>query len=297
MTIIPLYNVLALPESNLYLKTDLCKRLTGRVPRVDEKVVLLILKENHTREDVTSSSFYPIGLTGVVTEVNPVNGYLVVRTRNRVNVDEVNVYGDHTIDVELSRRRDQEDAEEAEENARLRRLKAALVRFADGMGAMGNSRSYIAQLSTVPEIASAMSPWIMNASREKYAVLEEDSVTRRNAMLENLIFENLEMSKVNQEARSAQEEDVQKIYRESAIKKQMEYLQKELDGMHPNEVSDIRRFELAIEESGMLYDYLDFLTSLPWHREEMHAISLAEAERILDEDHYGLAKVKKRILQ
>ena len=85
--------------------------------------------------------------------------------------------------------------------------------------------------------------------------------------------------------------------------------------MHPENVSDVRRFELKIEESGMseeaekeaekvlnrmrqegknsheygmLYDYLDFVTSLSWKPGEPAPIDLDEAEKILDEDHYGL---------
>lgn len=82
-------------------------------------------------------------------------------------------------------------------------------------------------------------------------------------------------------------------------------------------ISDVRRFETKIKESemneeakkeaekvlnrmkqegkdgheyGMLYDYLDFITSLDWKPQEMQNIDLKEAERILDEDHYGLKK-------
>jgi ATP-dependent Lon protease len=50
-------------------------------------------------------------------------------------------------------------------------------------------------------------------------------------------------------------------------------------------------------EYGLLYDYLDFVTSLSWKTEEMPEIDLSEAEEILDEDHYGLKKVKERIIQ
>ena len=50
-------------------------------------------------------------------------------------------------------------------------------------------------------------------------------------------------------------------------------------------------------EYGMLYDYLDFVTSLSWKTEEPAKIDLGEAEEILDEDHYGLKKVKERIIQ
>ena len=111
---------------------------------------------------------------------------------------------------------------------------------------------------------------------------------------------------------------------ESAIKKQIELLQQQLDEMHPENISDVRKFETKIAQSGMneearkeaekvlnrmkqegkdsheygmLYDYLDFVTSLSWKTKEQSEINLQEAEEILDEDHYGLKKVKERIIQ
>ena len=110
----------------------------------------------------------------------------------------------------------------------------------------------------------------------------------------------------------------------NTLKKQIELLQQELDDMHPENVSDARRFEQKIEASGMgeearkeadkvlkrmkqegqdgheygmLYDYLDFVTSLAWKTEAMKDVDLVEAEKILDEDHYGLKKVKERIIE
>lgn len=50
-------------------------------------------------------------------------------------------------------------------------------------------------------------------------------------------------------------------------------------------------------EYGMLYDYLDFVTSLSWKKEPAFDVDLAEAEQILDEEHYGLKKVKRRIIE
>jgi ATP-dependent Lon protease len=50
-------------------------------------------------------------------------------------------------------------------------------------------------------------------------------------------------------------------------------------------------------EAGVIRTYLDWILALPWQREEQQAISLPEAEKILDEDHYGLEKVKERLLE
>ena len=94
--------------------------------------------------------------------------------------------------------------------------------------------------------------------------------------------------------------------------------------MHPENTSDTARFEELIAGSGMnetarreaekvlnrmkqegkdgheyamLYDYLDFVTGLAWKKAEIPEIDLNKVEKTLDEEHYGLAKVKERIVQ
>ena len=126
------------------------------------------------------------------------------------------------------------------------------------------------------------------------------------------------------ELQKKQNDNHEKLYREEAIKKQIKVLQKELDEMHPENLTDIRKFELKIANSGMndtarkeaekilnrikqegensyeygmLYAYLDFVTSLSWKKEEYKPINLKKAEEILDKDHYGLKKPKERIIQ
>ena len=250
MTVVPLYNVLLLPETNLYFKNDQYTQATGKAPVVDEKLVLLMLREKQLREDMTDDSFYPIGVTGTIVEVNE-NGFLVIRTKNRVNLQEVTVYGDHTIELSMVKRPDVEDLSSEEERKRLDSIKKTMIEVSNGMQWGQMSRVYVNQLDSMNEVGGMMSPWMMNSNEERYALLAEDSVAKRTEMLERMLYENLEMFRVNNEARSAQEEDYQKIYRESAIKKQIEYLQKELDAMHPENITDIRKFELKIEEIGM----------------------------------------------
>ena len=110
MTVFPVYNILVVPDASIYIKTETYQKVTGRTPVVDEKLVLLVAKEDLRREDFKEDSFYPIGLRAVITEVNP-NGFLMLRTSTRVNLDDVAFYGDHTIDLSLSRRPDIDDLE------------------------------------------------------------------------------------------------------------------------------------------------------------------------------------------
>ena len=324
MAVVPIYNRIIVPFSNIVIMSEHYTKVTGRIPNEGEKMVLILSKENLLREEFREDSFYPVGVTGVITEVNK-SGYLVVRTSNRVNINEVTIYRDHTIDLDISKRKDTDAVDREEEALRLKKMKTAINSFSmqmpNGKGVMS---AFLAQWTSIGEIAAAMSPWMMNTPEEKYSVLALDSARERLDLLERMVYENIETYKINSEAESAQKEEYQKVYRESAIRRQIEYLQKELDEMHPEEVSEIRKFEIRIEESGMnetarkeadkvlnrlkqegansvesgiLYDYLDFVTGLSWKKEKAETIDLDEAEQVLNETHYGLDKVKKRILE
>ena len=323
MAVFPIHNILVVPDAYIYFKAEYYRQYAGKPPVQDEKVILIVAKEDLPRSELTNDSFYPIGLSGVITEVSD-NGFVVIRTKNRVNLDDVAVYRDHTIDLSISRRRDIEDLDPEDEARKLAGVKQALKEFSDNFRWASAAKRYIENWESIGEAAVVMSPWMQNTNAERYAILAEDSRKKRAEMLERIIYENLEMNKVNQEAAQAQEEDHQKLYRENAIRKQMEYLQRELDELHPEEVTDLRKLEIKIEEAGMnetalkeaqkvlgrlkhegqnsaesalLYDYLDFLTSLPWKKEKAKDIDLDEAEKVLDEDHFGLRKVKERIIQ
>ena len=326
MTVLPLYNVMLIPETNLYLQTQAFTAMTGKEPENQERLIIAAEKSPKKREEITEDDLYPIGVSGIITEINSDNGYIVIRTKKRADITDVTIFADHTINVTATRREDTPDEEVSpdEERARLDKMKQALVGYFANSQYGNLSRGYIAQFNSISEVAAAMSPWLFNSAEDRYKVLEEDSKVKRLELMEKMIYENIEMSNIGAEAANAQEADYQKIYRESALKKQIDYLQKELDDMHPENVSDIRKFEIALKDNGMnedakkeaekvlgrlkqegknspeygmLYDYLDFVTTLSWKKEEPKDIDLKQARAILDEDHFGLKKVKDRIIQ
>ena len=315
--------LIELPDANIYLKSDQYRHLARRYAEVNDRVVLLACKKEQKRKDMTEDSFFPIGVTGFVNEVNP-EGYVVIRTTGRVNLDIVGINPDHTIELTVSRCEEIEDLEDGVAEAHFERLKNDLKESWEGFEWGEQAMGYLEQFHSISEIAVAMSIWFKMSAEEKFDILAQDSHKQRLEMLEKAVYEFMEVSKVTTRAASAQQEDYQKIYKESAIKKQMELLQRELDEMHPEKVSDIRKFELKIEEAGMnetakgealkvlnrlkqennggaetgmLYDYLDFVTGLSWKKEQMEDIDLSEAEKVLEEDHFGLKKVKQRIVQ
>ena len=323
MTIVPVHNIMLVPNTTLYLRNDVYTAMSGRVPIDGEKIALIVSKEPLSRHELKSDSFYPIGLSATITEVNQA-GYLVMQSEYRVNLTGVSVSAGHHIDLEVSRRDEIDDLDAAEAEKKVEAVKVSMREFSKNLQWAESARVWIDQWETLGEIAAAMSPWVDAPNEERYAILAEDSSAKRAEKLEKFIYENLEMVKLSQEASNERQEDYQKLYRENAIKKQLEYLQRELDEMHPENVSDLRKLEIKIEESGMnetaykeakkvlnrirqdgehsaetgmLYNYLDFVTGLSWKKEDPREIDLEEAEKVLEEDHFGLKKVKDRIIQ
>ena len=323
MAVVPVYNMITVPHSHIYLQTNVYQAMTGRVPTENERVTVIVAKKEYGRRELNGDSFYPVGVSGAIREVND-QGYLVIHLGQRVNLDEVYVYPDKTIELTVSRRAEVEDLDPQEAVQRLTAVKEALLSLSREFEWGKVFRGFVAAWETLGDIGAGLSPWMSAGNEDRYALLAEDSQRARFDALEAMIYEHIELSRVRMKAQTAQQESHQKLYKEQALRKQIEYLQQELDDMHPEELSDLRTLEKKIEdcgmnetarkearkllnrlkaegqnshESGMLTDYLEFLTSLPWKKEEAKDISLDDAEKILDADHFGLDKVKKRILE
>ena len=233
-------------------------------------------------------------------------------------------YTDGMVQAEAVDLPDIQDISPEEEKEKFDKIKKELMDFAKGFQWGVWVRCMIYHWKSYPEAVSALAGYMSLSWEEKYHMIEVDSRKERMHLMEEAVYELMEIFRVSEEAETAQKNSNEKVYRESAIRKQIEFLQQQLDEMHPENISDVRRFQKKIQESGMneearkeaekvlnrmkqegkdsheyglLYDYLDLVTSLSWKHPEFTPIDLNRAEEILDEDHYGLKKVKERIIQ
>ena len=324
MIVVPVYNMLLTPDATLFFQTDqLRESAGGKGVAVNEKIIFIVARENQALSEMSAESFYPIGLAGAVTELTR-QGYAVIRTQYRVNIENVEINPDHTISLSLSRRAEIEDLDQAVAAEKLKNLLQEMRHFSAGFQWADSASYYIDRIDSLGGAACLLSPWLKLTNAKRYELLAEDSRKARAEAIETILYDFLEVGRITNEAVSSQQKEHQQMIREAAIKRQMEHLQKELDEMHPENVTDAQRFAQKIAESGMndaarreaekvlnrfkqegkesvesgiLYDWLDFVTSLSWKKEEASVIDLDRARRILDEDHYGLEKVKDRVIQ
>ncbi|OGS96520.1 MAG: endopeptidase La [Gallionellales bacterium RIFCSPLOWO2_02_FULL_57_47] len=165
---------------------------------------------------------------------------------------------------------------------------------------------------------------LMDATiEEKQSLLETfDLRTRLDRLLE-ILSRRAEVLRISQEIDQRTKQSIGEKGREHLLREQLRTIQKELgegdegaaeleevakaiaDAGMPEEVEkqalkELKRLQRMSEAAGeyaMVRTYLDWLTELPWKAPDAPAIDINEARRILDEDHHGLEKIKKRILE
>ena len=196
-----IFNLLMVPDANIYLKSDQYRHLARRYAEVNDRVVLLSCRKEEHRKDMTEDSFYPIGVTGFVKEVNEegyveirttgrVNleeGYVEIRTTGRVNLDIVGINPDHTIELTVSRCEEIEDLDESVAQAHFEQLKADLKESWQGFEWGEQAMGYLNQFHSISEVAVAMSIWFKMSAEEKYEILAQDSHKKRLEMLEKAV--------------------------------------------------------------------------------------------------------------
>ena len=322
MITIPIYDMIMLPGVSFYFRREVYDKWNAEPAQIGEKVLFLLLKGEKRQEEISAEDFFRLGFSAETVGIDG-EGVVQVRILNRVSIDELSGEGEQ-FTATASVMPEVEDLSPEEANRRFVKIREEFLRFIQGFPWGVWVKNTVQNWKTMNEMMCATAGYTNMDWEEKYAVMAEDSQEKRTSLMEKAIYEFMAGTRVSAEAQAAQKESHDQVYRETAIKKQIEYLQRELDEMHPENISDVRRFEKAIAESGMnetarqeaekvlnrmkqegkegheygmLYDYLDFVTGLSWKKEKPGEPDLEKVEKVLEEDHYGMKKVKERVIQ
>lgn len=158
---------------------------------------------------------------------------------------------------------------------------------------------------------------------QKQELLETFDVAERLRKIAALLTNQLEILQLAQKLQADVRDKIDKTQRQYFLQEQLKAIQKELGEADPqaSELDDLQKRVAAAQmpelvqkeaeremgrlkrlpgiapEAGVIRDYLEWLIAMPWRAETPDKLDLIEAERILNEDHYGLEKIKRRILE
>ena len=222
---------------------------------------------------------------------------------------------------------DQIDDEEIEESEQEVLIRSAVSQF-EGYVKLNKKipPEVLTSLNGIEDaarLADTMAAHMPLKLTEKQKVLEMQSVNERLEYLMALMEGEIDLLQVEKKIRTRVKKQMEKSQREYYLNEQMKAIQKELgelddapdefealakkiaDAKMPKEAEDKAKSELQklkmmspmSAEATVLRSYIEWLTNVPWNKRSPVKRDLAKAEEVLNEDHYGLEKVKERILE
>jgi ATP-dependent Lon protease len=181
----------------------------------------------------------------------------------------------------------------------------------------------VQSITTPAQLADFAAAYMDVKPEDKQEILETIDVTARTDKVSRLLAQRIEVLRLSQEIGRQTKAALDERQREVLLREQLAAIRRQLGegeegkaeiaemseaigkAKMPKEVEEQARKELrrlermpeASAEHGMVRSYLDWLVELPWQLPEEQPIDIVEARRILDEDHYGLDKIKRRIVE
>lgn len=317
--LLPVRGTLLLPDTTIQLRNirqdDLDRIQNG-------EFVAALVKADHEKEQWNAADFYPYGLCCALNSIeytkNGTNIY--VNTKERVKIEHV-VEGRFAT-CAYTAFPDENDLPEKSGHDMLLYMKNIVSDMAHSFRGGDVIVSQADTMKTINELISYLAQYMPLSQSERYELLEQNP-KQRALLFIDLLLRQKEVIAINLEMNEKFSEQANKYYREQALRRQMEAIKKELnetDGEEAEDsyrqkvmaaglpveiekalLEDVKKLESANPQGGneqeLLKNYLDFALSLPWKKEELTFADLKQARTILDSRHYGMDKVKERIIQ
>ena len=168
MIVIPVYNMIIAPDATLYLQTEQVQRCSaGKSFSIGENVILIVAKENTSDQNLSENSFFPVGVSGSITDLNE-HGFVVIRTESRVNVEKASYNPDRTIELSISQRVELNDLNSDQEAEKLKNLLWELRNYSSGFQWAEMSNYFIDKMDTFGTAVCSLSAMLDMTNEERY---------------------------------------------------------------------------------------------------------------------------------
>lgn len=293
---------------------------------VQEQRVFLITQRDPQTEEPSQEDLYTVGTIGEIKQL----------VKNRKNMVQVLVEGkqraelvrfdseDVYLEAEVVLFEEEEvSLDENVKEAMLRGIKELFVRYCNENTKM--SKDLAGQILEIEEIEKVIDQIAVNLPmkyEDKQKILEAASLEDRYETLGMILSNEIEIMQIRIDLSNKVKERVDKNQREYILREQMKVIREELGDQDTVSEADrfkeqtdklkaskevkekiykeIQRFQNAAgvqAEAGVARSYIETLLSLPWDKASRDNKNLKKANKILEEDHYGLEKVKERIME
>jgi len=290
-----------------------------------DRRILLVTQKDVSVESPSAQDLYAVGTVAhILQAVHPQgeNLRLLVEGESRANVGEITEENGSLYGVAELWEETLPERAEAEMKAHTRSLTASFEEFARLTGRIPPDvlLSAVAQPNPV-RLTDHIAFHALQEISERQATLEEPDLFARMEKLQLRLLREMEIIRTEQKIQERVREQIGENQKEHFLREQIRAIQTELgeddeDELESyreriealplpeeardkamKEVSRLQKMAMNMPEANVISTWLDWVLELPWGMSSEDNLNLTEARRILDEDHYGLDKVKERILE
>lgn len=294
---------------------------------MDEQEIFLLTQKNPEEEEPTAENLYSIGLVAEIKQVIKMPNDLVRVLVEGIERAELNCFTE-TEEYLLAEviRFTEDGLEDIPENAReamIRCLEEKYEQFCTYNSKNGKEAAKpIQEIHELDRLIDTIANSIPIGYEEKQRILEAVTITERYEVLMEILLREIDIATIRNDLAMKIKSKVEKNQREYILREQLKVIREELG--EDNTQSDAEQYEESLKklkaskevkeriqkeidrfknisssssESAVTRGYIETLLELPWNKASKDNKDLKNAERILDEDHYGLEKVKERMLE
>jgi len=326
IAILPVRNTLLFPATVVPLSLGRARSVAAaQYATRNQAPVGILLQRNPETEEPGPSDLHEVGTVGVIARyvTSPDgNHHAICRGEERFRV--VEFLPGYPFLVARIERIAEPQSTGAEIDARMEQLKE---RASEALRLIPNAPQELTEavqtMSSAGALADVVASVLDLKAEDKQRVLETVELRQRLDMVLWYLAYRLEVLRLSHDIGQRTRETMESRQREHLLREQLRTIQKELGeadeqgaevaqltdaiakAKMPEDVEKHARKELSrlarmpdgAAEYSMVRTYLEWLTELPWAIEEARPIDIAEARKVLEDDHYGLAKIKRRILE
>ena len=311
-------------KSTIRISRSLSDTIYPRIKQDDDYAIVLLLKEGSHLENYQEDDLYTIGSLVKIEKVidSKITCDMNLEILDRVEVKNISKEQDYYIgEYDISP--DTEDLDKNSQNQMLEYIKTLSAEISKGFIGSESYVEYINKINDLEKIISYLMQFINISASEKQELFEIKSRRKRCLLFLDILIKQKENIKFQMEINAKMTGEVNKQYREKMLREQLRAIQEELNEGKQSEnkkkdyltlinesnmPEDVK--EIALEENeklenqgpnnmeaNVIRNYLDLLIALPWGKSSIKEVDIKEAKNILEKDHYGLEKVKERIIQ
>jgi ATP-dependent Lon protease len=292
----------------------------------ESSLIALVTQRQADREDISDpSELYTIGTLAKIAQVVQLpDGTVraIVQGQQRLRV-----LGFESTDPYISARIEpitNDGTADIEVQALVRSVQAQIEQYVQSGAPVPPEAAVAARNITEPGLLADMVAYSPDMTTEqRQELLETIDVSERLKLVAAFLARQIEINELKGRIQSEVKSEMDKTQREYILREQLKAIQRELGEDDPQQ-ADINELREKVEQAGMPEDikaraikeidrmsripsaspevgvirtYVDWLVGLPWNVSTEDNLNIKEAARILDEDHYGLEKIKERILE